>query len=124
MARFICWRLAQFPLVLAVIYLLTFLLVWVAPGSPFERTDRKLPPEAIERIKRELHADNWRHFLGHYSWELLHGRFGPSLNYEEWSVNDILASALPISITLGLVALWIAVAVGVSVGTLAAVWRG
>ncbi len=125
MLRFIFIRLVQFPLILATIYLITFFLAWVAPGSPFERTDRKLDPQTEIAIKQRLHAEHWYTFLGHYPANLLrNGDFGPSLNYEEWSVNDVLKSALPVSITLGLFALTIAVLAGVGLGTVAAVRRG
>jgi ABC-type dipeptide/oligopeptide/nickel transport system permease component len=125
MLRFVFVRLLQFPLVLAVIYLITFLLVWVAPGSPFERTDRKLDPRVLEQIKRRMHAENAWTFLAWYPRNLiLHGDFGYSLNYEEWTVNDILKSALPVSVTLGMVGLTIATFAGVTLGALAAVRRG
>src|SRR4029077_1368139 len=55
---------------------------------------------------------------------LVTGDFGPSMQYPEWSVNDILKSALPISITLGLFALVIALILGLAIGTMAAVHRG
>lgn len=125
MLRFIVLRLLQFPVVLAIVYLITFLLVWVAPGSPFERTDRKLDPQVLTRIKHDMHADHWYTFLAWYPRNLiLHGDFGYSLNYEEWTVNDILKSALPVSVTLGMVGVTIAVFGGVTLGTLAAVGRG
>ena len=125
MVRFIAWRVLQFPFVLAVIYLITFLLAWVAPGSPFERNDRKLDPAALHAIERRMHAEHWYRFLGYYPWQLIrHHDFGYSLSYEEWSVNDIMESALPVSITLGLFAMTIATFAGVGIGTLAAVRRG
>jgi oligopeptide transport system permease protein len=125
MLRFLAVRLLQFPLVLAVIYLITFLLVWVAPGSPFERTDRKLDPRVLEQIKVRMHAQNAWTFLAWYPKNLiLHGDFGYSLNYEEWTVNDILRSALPVSVTLGMFGLTIATFAGVTLGALAAVRRG
>ncbi len=125
MLRFTALRLLQFPLVLTIIYLITFMLVWIAPGSPFERTDRKLDPQTLARIKHDMHADNWRTFLAWYPWNLLrHGDFGYSLNYEEWTVNDILASALPVSLTLGMFGLTIAAFGGTTLGVLAAVRRG
>ena len=125
MLRFLAVRLLQFPLVLAVIYLITFLLVWVAPGSPFERTDRKLDPRVLEQIKVRMHAQNAWTFLAWYPRNLvLHGDFGYSLNYEEWTVNDILKSALPVSLTLGMFGLTIATFAGVALGALAAVRRG
>ena len=49
MHKLILYRLLQFPLILAIIYLITFFLIWVAPGSPFEG-ERKLDPAA----KRQL----------------------------------------------------------------------
>jgi oligopeptide transport system permease protein len=124
MIRFIAWRLAQFPLVLAIIYLVTFLLVWVAPGSPFERTERKLPPIVIHHLEQEFHARHWYEFLAYYPARVLSsGDFGPSMAYLGWSVNDILKSALPVSITVGLTAMTIAAVVGSLVGVLAAVRR-
>jgi oligopeptide transport system permease protein len=124
MLRFIGIRLLQLPLILAIIYLLTFSLAWVAPGSPFEG-DRKLDPAVTERLKREFHAEHWYTFLGYYPYKLLTtGNFGPSLEYKEWSVNDVIGSALPVSIALGLMALTIAVVFGVAAGVLAAVRRG
>lgn len=124
MLKFIAIRLLQFPLILAVIYVLTFALAWMAPGSPFEQQDRKLDPIAAETLKREFHAETWYKFLGYYPLQLAQGNFGPSMRYHGWTVNGILKSALPVSISLGLFALVLATFVGVGVGTLAAVRRG
>lgn len=125
MFRFIAWRIAQFPLMLAAVYLITFLLAWAAPGSPFDRDDRKLPPEVLAAVKQRLHAQTPWQFLTWYPYNLVRrGDFGPSLSYEEWSVNDILAGALPVSVTIGLFGLACAVVGGVGLGTLAAVRRG
>ncbi len=124
MYKVILWRIVQFPLILAVIYVLTFLLAWVAPGSPFGG-DRKLDPIVEQDLKRRFHAENAWQFLTWYPRNiLLRGDFGPSMQYKEWSVNDIIGVALPVSVTLGLFAITLAVFVGVGVGTLAAVRRG
>lgn len=124
MYKLILYRLLQFPLILGVIYLLTFLLAWVAPGSPFAG-ERNVDPAVLERLQRQFHAENAWSFLSFYPRNvLLSGDFGPSLYHKEWSVNDILASALPVSIALGLFALTIGVIGGTAVGTLAAVKRG
>jgi oligopeptide transport system permease protein len=124
MHRIIAYRILQFPLILAVIYFITFMLAWVAPGSPFEG-ERTVDPLVLQSLKERFHADSWHRFLTHYPRNIiLRGDFGPSLMYREWSVNDILASALPVSVTLGLFAVLIALVVGVSVGALAAVKRG
>ena len=125
MIRFIAWRLAQFPLILAIIYLLTFLFVWVAPGSPFGQGERHLNAQVERALKRKFHAESAWEFLRFYPRQILIDRdFGPSMHYSEWSVNDILKSALPVSIALGLFSLTIGAIGGVLIGTLAAVNRG
>jgi ABC-type dipeptide/oligopeptide/nickel transport system permease component len=125
MAKFIAWRLVQFPLILAVIYLLTFLFVWVAPGSPFGQSERQLNEQAEKALKRKFHAESAIQVLAYYPAQILFsGDFGPSMQYSEWSVNDILRDALPVSVALGLFALTVGAVVGVAIGTLAAVHRG
>ena len=124
MLRFIAIRLLQLPVILAIIYLLTFTLAWVVPGSPFEG-ERKLNPVVIERLKREFHAEHWTTFLTYYPYKILTtGQFGPSFEYPEWSVNDVIRDSLPVSVSLGLMALVIAIVFGVAAGVLAAVRRG
>jgi oligopeptide transport system permease protein len=124
MAKLIFFRVVQFPLVLAVIYLITFLMAWVAPGDPFTN-EKNLDPIVKENLKRRFHADSAQEFLMYYPYQVIvYGDFGNSMFYQEWSVTDIIKSALPVSVTLGLVAMFIAVIFGVSVGTLAAVNRG
>lgn len=123
MTRFVLWRLAQFPLIIAVIYLITFLLAWVAPGSPFDQPDRQIDPVAKAQLERQFHADHWYAFLSYYPWRMLHGDLGPSMVYKGWSVNDVMKTALPVSITIGLFAMAIALIAGCFIGVLAAVRR-
>ena len=122
--KLIAYRLLQLPLILVVIYLITFLLIWVAPGSPFAG-ERALDPGVKQRMERDFHAESAWSFLRWYPQNvLLHGDFGPSLQYKEWSVNDIVKSSLPISIVLGTFAMIVATLLGVAVGVIAAVRRG
>ena len=124
MNRVVLFRILQFPLILAVIYLITFLLAWMAPGDPFQN-ERKLDPIVKLTLKRQFHAESAGSFLRYHVWNIVrHGDFGPSMKYPEWSVNRIIADGLPISMTLGLFAMCIAVPIGVGIGTLAAVRRG
>jgi oligopeptide transport system permease protein len=124
MMKFLAYRLLQFPLILGIIYVLTFLLAWVAPGNPFAG-ERVMDPVVEQSLKERFHADSPGEFLAWYPWQIItKGDFGWSMQYREWSVNDILWTALPVSVTLGLFAMTIAVLVGVGVGTLAAVRRG
>jgi ABC-type dipeptide/oligopeptide/nickel transport system permease component len=124
MLRFIAWRIAQFPLILAIIYLVTFLLCWVAPGDPFTRTDRNVSPEVKEALRTRYHAEHWYTFLAWYPTNaILHGDLGPSLTNSSVSVNQIIRQQFPLSLELGVVALAIATVGGVFIGTLAAVRR-
>jgi oligopeptide transport system permease protein len=124
MSKLILFRVLQFPLILAIIYLITFTLAWVAPGDPFQN-ERKLDPIVRQALKRQFHAESAGSFLAHHAWSVIrHGDFGPSMKYPEWSVNRIIGDGLPVSMTLGLLAMCIAVPIGVGIGTLAAVRRG
>ena len=123
MLRFIAFRVLQFPLILAIIYLLTFALCWIAPGDPFQRNERALSPQVSETLKRQYHASTWQGFLIYYPLNMLHGDFGPSFNYVGRNVSDIMRETFPVSATIGLAAMLIAVPVGTFIGTIAAVYR-
>ncbi len=109
--------------VLWAIYTLTFLMVVMVPGNPFQQADRQMP-EAIQRaLESRYHIDNnWA-----YYWEFLAGAlrldFGPSFQYRDWTCTQIVRQALPVSFSLGVMAVLIAVLVGVPVGVLSAVKR-
>ena len=124
MARFLLARLAQFPLILAVIYLTTYLLVWLAPGDPFAMLNERNNPEAADQLRRQFNADSPWAFLATYPAKLLTGEMGPSFKYQGMQVGEILGDALPVSLSIGALAMVIATGVGVCVGTLAAVRRG
>src|SRR4030095_530293 len=90
--------------VLWVIYTITFLMVVTVPGNPFQQTDRKIPVE----IQRALEArynigDNWSYYW-QYLWGALRLDFGPSFQYRDWTCTQIIADALPVSFSLGLLA--------------------
>jgi oligopeptide transport system permease protein len=124
MKSYILKRLLQFPLILAIIYLVTFLMVWVVPGDPFQNSDRAMDPQTVQRLKEQYNMDTWYNFLLHYPVRLVtEGDFGPSLHQRQFTINELIRDRWPVSIVLGLVALVIAVSVGLVVGTLSAVYR-
>lgn len=141
-------RLLQLPLILAVIYTLTLVLAWVVPGNPLERGEgRRPPPEVQEAMKAQYNLDSFPKFYVSYldnalgvKWvrDRLSGRhaqvdgsagaperrvfdLGPSLQYEDWRVNEIIAGSLPVSVGLGLVAIAFALVVGVGAGVIGAI---
>ena len=119
-ARRILWAIP----VLWVVATVTFLLIRVVPGGPFD-AEKNLPPEIVANIRAKYHLDRpvlEQYFL--YLGRLSHGDLGVSYKYLNRTVNDILGDALPVSIQLGSLALSIAVIIGIPLGTLAAVRRG
>lgn len=120
MLRFIIRRLLiAIPTVL-IIVTLTWGLIRLAPGS-FYTGEKRIPP-AIEKNIREKYGLNrpWYVQYGKMMGRVLRGDFGDSLTYPGQSVNQILKRSLPVSATLGILAYLLALIVGLSAGTLAA----
>jgi len=124
MMRRIVRRLVAGVVTVACIYTLTFVMVVSIPGNPFQQGARNMPAAAERALRARYHTDdNWRYFL-----DFLGGAvrldFGPTFTYADWTCNEIIATALPVSAMLGLLAIVIAVAVGVPAGVVSAVRRG
>jgi oligopeptide transport system permease protein len=120
MLRFIFRRLlATVPIVLVVVSV-TWGLIRMAPGN-FYTNERRLPP-AVERNIREKYGldQPWYVQYGRMLGNTVRGDFGNSLTYEGQSVNTILARAVPVSALLGGLAYLLALIVGVTTGTIAA----
>src|SRR5271167_3800280 len=112
------------PLLL-VISALAFFLVHLAPGGPFD-SERKPGSAEIERnLKAKYHLDEpvWQQY-GRYLGDLMHGDFGVSLKYRNHTVTDIIAQALPVSMTLGVLAFAFAMGIGLPLGFFTAARRG
>lgn len=116
-------RLLGGVLTLVCVYTVTFLMVVTIPGNPFQTGERNMPPEAEAALRARYHMDsNWSYF-----WEFLagavRGDFGPTFTYNDWNCNQVIASALPVSILVGVSAVAVAILIGVPLGVLAAVRR-
>lgn len=123
--RMLVTRLLGIPPLVLLVATLTFFLMRAAPGGPFDRERAPASPEIEAALRARYHLDEPLHrqylrFLG----QLARGDLGPSLKYRSHSVNDILAQALPVSLTLGALAFGVALAVGIPAGILGAVYRG
>jgi oligopeptide transport system permease protein len=110
--------------VLWIVASITFMLVRIVPGGPFEG-DKALPPEIVANLKAKYHLDRPvpEQYL-FYMQRLMQGDLGLSYKYIGRTVNDILIDAFPVSLQLGSVGLLLAICVGVPLGTIAAVRRG
>lgn len=103
-----------------VIIVLTFVLMHAAPGGPFDDLP-DLDPEVLDNLRAAYNLDDpvWQQFLRYLS-NLLQGDLGPSLVYRELTVNQIIATGLPVSITVGLSAMAIGLSIGLLCGIVAA----
>jgi len=105
---------------LAVVVILSFVLMRVAPGGPFDG-ERPLDPATRDALMASYGLDRPLHEqIALYVWRLLHGDFGPSLVYRDFTVTDLIARGLPISLLLGGCALVLALALGIGAGVIAA----
>ncbi len=105
---------------LFVIITVAFFMMRLAPGGPFD-SDRALPPEIEKNINAAYDLDKplveqYLIYLG----RILKGDFGPSLKIRDFSVGELIASGAPASMELGFSAILLALVIGVSFGTLAA----
>ena len=120
MLRFIIRRIIIIVPMLFIIVSLTWGLIRLAPGN-FYTGEKKLAP-AVEANLRQKYGLNkpWYVQYGRVLWNMARFDFGTSLKYEGQSVNQILWRALPVSAALGLSAYLLALCVGITTGTLAA----
>jgi oligopeptide transport system permease protein len=105
---------------LFVIVTLAFFLIRVAPGGPFNQ-ERGLSPEIKANLEAQFGLGDplWQQYLSYLN-NLLHGNFGPSYNLPDFTVGELFAKGLPISIQLGASALSLALLVGGILGIIAA----
>ncbi|MGH9883647.1 MAG: ABC transporter permease, partial [Pyrinomonadaceae bacterium] len=121
MLRFIIRRLIiTIPTILVVITI-TWGLIRLAPGN-FYTGEKRLPPAIEKNIREKYGLDKpWYEQYRRTMWSIIgHLDFGTSLKYEGQSVNAIILRSLPVSATVGLLAYLLALVVGISVGSLAA----
>ena len=110
---------------LMAVSLLTFGLMKLVPGGPFDG-DKALPPEVLAALnaKFRLNLPWFEQYFLYVRDILVSFDFGPSIKYIGRSVTDIIRDSLPVSLELGLYALILAVSLGILLGVLAAAYRG
>ncbi|MCP4954439.1 oligopeptide ABC transporter permease OppB [Photobacterium aquimaris] len=120
MIKFIAKRIFEAIPTLLVLITISFFLMRFAPGNPFT-SDRPLPPEVLANIEAKYGLDKpvfeqYTTYLGN----IVQGDFGPSFKYKDFTVNELVSKALPVSAKIGVFAFIFALVMGVSVGTIAA----
>ncbi len=120
MLRFALLRFLWAIPTLLLVIVVAFLMVHAAPGGPFD-AERALPPEIEANIAKRYHLDEplaqqFTRYLG----GILKGDFGPSYRYRDYTVSELIGKAIPVSLKLGVLAMALAMVVGVAAGTLSA----
>jgi oligopeptide transport system permease protein len=119
-ARYLLTRGALALLTFWVIVTAVFFLLRLAPGGPFDG-ERRLPPEVEANLRAAYHLDQpltvqYARYLG----MLMRGDLGPSFRQKDFSVNHLVASGAPVSLTVGGIALLLAAGLGITIGA----WAG
>ena len=105
---------------LLILIALAFFMIRVAPGGPFD-AERALLPEIEANLRAAYHLDEplYQQFL-RYIGGLLHGDFGPSFQYRDYTVTELIMAGFPVSLRLGGGAMILALVFGISAGSIAA----
>jgi oligopeptide transport system permease protein len=123
MLRYVLQRFLTAIPTLFIIVTISFFLMRVAPGGPFNQ-EKGLNPVIKANLERIYHLDKplWQQFTD-YLWNLLHGNFGPSYNLPDFTVAEILWNGLKVSVLLGFLALLFALLIGGIMGIIAALYQ-
>jgi oligopeptide transport system permease protein len=120
MSKYIVRRVFWLLLVLLVVSFITFVLMHLIPGGPWDR-EKALAPQIVANLNAKYGLD--RPFIvqyGNYVWGLLHGDLGVSYSYQDRGVTEILMQGLPKTAALGLTAFVLAMLIGIPLGMAAA----
>lgn len=120
MLKFIAKRIFEAIPTMLVLITVSFFLMRFAPGNPFS-SERPLPPEVMANIEAKYGLDKpvFEQYTT-YLTNVIQGDFGPSFKYLDYSVNELISVALPVSAKVGFIAFIFTIIMGVSVGTIAA----
>ncbi|MGY6518474.1 MAG: ABC transporter permease [Lysobacteraceae bacterium] len=113
-------RLLEAAITLWLLATLCFVLLRAARGGPFD-TEKAVPPEVEAALAAQYRLDQplWQQYLG-WLGDVLRGDLGPSFQYPDYTVNQLIAQGLPVSLLNGGLALGLALALGIPLGVWAA----
>jgi len=121
--RYLLRRVVFIFISLFFIITITFLLMKAAPGGPFA-SERRLPPKLEEQMNEAYGLNDPIHVqYFDYLGRIIKWDFGPSFKYVGQSVNDIINRSFSYSLILGLESIFIAVAFGLLLGVIAALYH-
>lgn len=111
--------------VLLTVSMISFALVRLAPGGPFDRERTPAAPGIERQIRAKYHLDEpiWKQYA-RFAADFARGDFGVSLKYRNHSVDDVIWQGLPVSFTLGMLAFGFALGLGIPLGLWTSVRSG
>ncbi|MDB6179827.1 oligopeptide ABC transporter permease OppB [Paracoccus fistulariae] len=124
MFAYILRRLAVAIPTLLLLIIFSFILMHLAPGGPFSQ-ERELPQQVLDNLNAKYGLDLplWQQIWNYLYGIVVHFDFGPSFVYPDRTVNDIIASGFPVTLTYGTLSFIAAVVFGVALGVVAAIWH-
>lgn len=120
MARHALWRLLGLIPTLLMLITIAFFLMRVAPGGPFD-SEMLLPADIQANLNAKYHLDEslLQQYFRYLS-QIAVLDFGPSIQYKNWTVNELIGQGMPVSLTIGLAAMVLAFFMGTVLGITAA----
>src|SRR5438876_6145466 len=120
MIRFIIRRIIWLVPVLGFVSLITFTLMHITPGGPWDK-EKPVSAQAVANLNARYNLDKpaWQQYLIYMS-NAVRGDLGPSYTYQDRSVTQIILQGLPNTTSLGFFAALVAVLVGIPLGVIAA----
>ncbi len=120
MTKYIIRRFLGLIPTLLIIVTISFFIIRVAPGGPFAR-ERAIPAQILQNILKKYHMDEplWKQY-GRYLFDAVRGDLGPSFRMKDFDVTTLVMRSLPNSMVLGVMALSLALVLGISAGIISA----
>jgi oligopeptide transport system permease protein len=120
MTKFVLRRLMWLVVVLLVVSFITFALMHLVPGGPWDK-EKQLAPQVIANLNQKYGLD--KPFMlqyVNYMWGVAHGNLGVSYSYQDRGVTQIILEGLPKTATLGVLAFLLSIIIGIPLGMAAA----
>jgi ABC-type dipeptide/oligopeptide/nickel transport system permease component len=121
MTRYLLRRVLILLPVWLTVYTLTFTLYHVTPGGPWDR-EKPVPPQAMAQLNQKYGLDRplWQQYLDYLSGVFTRFDFGPSYSRQSRNVSEIIVDLFPVSARIGMLAMLLAVGLGIPLGVIAA----
>src|SRR3972149_2287081 len=120
MSKFLIRRTFWLLVVLLVVSFITFSLMHLVPGGPWDK-EKTLAPQVVEALNKRYGLDKpFFVQFGDFLWGILHGDLGVSYSRQDRAVTEILLQGLPKTATLGVTAFILAILIGIPLGMSAA----